>query len=60
MSNRPTLNQQIEAVQWAWAHAQNTGKRAQMRQAEIDEMIRWLEAAIDTLRTLEFGSAISR
>jgi hypothetical protein len=56
----PTLAQQIDAVQWAWAHAQETGRRAHMRPAEIVEQARRLEWAIETLRTLEYGSAVAR
>jgi hypothetical protein len=54
----PTLTQQIEAVAWAQSHAQDIGKRAHMRQAEIDEMRRWLDAAIETLRTQEFAREV--
>jgi hypothetical protein len=49
------VSQQIEAVVWARDHAQDIGKRARMRQAEIDEMLQRLEAAIETLETLEFA-----
>ena len=56
----PTLAQQIDAVQWAWAHMNETAKRAHMRQGEIDEMRRRIEAAIETLRTLEYGSEVAR
>ena len=56
----PSLTQQIDAVEWAWSHAEDMGKRAHLRRGEIDELIRRLEAAVETLRTLEYGSAIAR
>lgn len=61
MTDRPpSLAQQIDAVQWAEAHALDMGKRAHLRMSEIDELTRRLEAAVETLRTLEFGSEIAR
>lgn len=46
--------QQIEAVAWAVNHVQDMGKRAHLRQPEIDEMRRRLGAAVETLEHLEF------
>jgi hypothetical protein len=56
----PSLTEQIDAVEWAEAHALAMGKRAHLRPGEIDELRRRLEAAAETLRTLEYGSEIAR
>jgi hypothetical protein len=60
--DHPTLEQQIEAVEWAEVHCSviaKTAKRKGYRGAygpEIPrEFRRRLEAAAETLRTLEFG-----
>ena len=50
----PSLAQQIAAVQWAVHRVWEAGKRVKMREAEINEMHRRLEAALETLKTLEF------
>jgi hypothetical protein len=50
----PTLTQQIEAVAWAESHAQDMGRRAHLRQAEIDEMRRRLDYAVETLKHMDF------
>jgi hypothetical protein len=50
----PTLTQQIEAVEWAKARVHDAGKRAHMREAEIEEMQRRLAAALETLKHLDF------
>ena len=55
MTEQPSLAAQIDAVQWAELHAQEMGKRAHLSQAEIDEIRRRLQAAIETLKMLEFG-----
>ena len=55
MTERPSIAQQAEAVEWAKHHAHEMGKRAHMRDGEILELYRRLEAAAETLRTLEFG-----
>jgi hypothetical protein len=52
---RMTIANEIEAVEWAKNHVQDFGKRAHMRQAEIDQMRERLDEAIETLKTLEFG-----
>ena len=57
---RPNLGQQLEAVNWALLHMREAGRRAKLRAAEVEELIRRLEAAGDTLRTLEFGRAVLR
>ena len=51
----PTLTQQIDAVQWAWAHAREIAQRWKLRPAETEEIVRRLDAAIETLRMLERG-----
>jgi hypothetical protein len=60
MTERPTIAEQIEAVEWARHHAPEMGKRAYMRDGEIIELYRRLEAAVLTLKTLEFGSEALR
>ena len=55
MTERPTISQQAEAVEWAKHHTPEMGKRAHLRDGEIIELFRRLEAAAETLRTLEFG-----
>ena len=47
-----TIAQEIEAVEWAKDHAQDFGKRAHMRQAEIDRMRERLEAACGRALTI--------
>jgi phosphoribulokinase len=56
----PPLSQQIVAVAWAAQHARDMGKRAHMREAEIDELMRRLEAAKETLETLEFTREVAQ
>jgi hypothetical protein len=59
----PTLAEQIDAVEWAEnkARAMNTmGKRGGLSADRIKDLTRRLEAAAETLRTLDFGSAIAR
>jgi hypothetical protein len=53
----PTLAQQIEAVQWAAVHLDRKQKLDQrrMRTGEVDEIRRRLEAAAETLNTMEFA-----
>jgi hypothetical protein len=60
MTDRPPISQQIEAVEWARRHTPEMGKRAHLRDGEILELLRALEAAVSTLKTLEFGSEIAR
>ncbi len=38
MTDAPSITQQADAVEWAKAHARETGKRAKMRNGEIDEI----------------------
>jgi hypothetical protein len=47
-----TLHQQFEAVAWARDHLAAMAKAAHMRQAEIEEMYKRLDAAAETLRAL--------
>jgi len=55
-SDRPVpLSAQIEAVSWAWAHAREMGRRLRLRDSEVEEILRRLDAALETLRTLQFG-----
>lgn len=56
----PTLAHEIEAVAWAASHVEAMAKAARMRTGEVEEMRRRLEAALERLRTWEFGSAIAR
>jgi hypothetical protein len=56
----PNLTNQIEAVAWARRYAPETGKRTHMRDGEVLELMRRLEAALETLKTLEFGREIAR
>jgi hypothetical protein len=60
MADLPSLPQQIECLQWLELHLQEMGKRARLRQSEIDEFRRRLERAIETLQDMEYGSAIAR
>jgi len=46
--------QQIEAVVWAKNHIEDAGRRARLRPPEIDELRRRLEAAVETLETIDF------
>jgi hypothetical protein len=55
VTERPTIGQQAEAVEWAKHHAPEMAKRAKVRDGETIELYRRLEAAAETLRTLEFG-----
>jgi hypothetical protein len=55
MTERPSIAEQIQAVEWARHHAPEMGLRAHMRDGEILEMYRRLQAAIETLKTLEIG-----
>ena len=60
MTDRPPIGQQVEAVEWARRHTPEMGRRAHLRDGEIIELLRRLEAALATLKTLEFGSEIAR
>jgi hypothetical protein len=60
VTERPPLAEQIDAVQWAETQARKMGKRARLNQSQIKRLQRRLEAAAETLRTLEYGSAIAR
>ena len=55
---RPSLAQQIEAVEWAEVQAREIARRGKERNGRRMELC--LAAAAETLRTLEFGSAIAR
>jgi hypothetical protein len=50
-----TLTQQIWAVKWAKEHALEMGRRAKERESVIALILRSLEAAEETLGTLEFA-----
>ena len=54
MTDHPTLTQQIWAVKWAKEHALEMGKRSHERESVIEMLLRSLEAAEETLGTLEF------
>jgi hypothetical protein len=58
----PTLAEQIDAVEWAEnkARGMNTSRRHGLSQDRVKDLIRRLEAAAETLRTLEFGTEIAR
>lgn len=61
--DHPSLPEQIEAVEWAELFAAQIVKNRIRRgddRVTIDKVNRRLEAAVETLRTLEFGSAIAR
>ena len=56
--DHPTIEQQIEAVEWAELYAGNIARAAAKRGDENAipiEFRRRLEAAAETLRTLEFA-----
>jgi hypothetical protein len=56
----PSLRQQIEAVEWAEAHAQAMAEAANMMEAEIDELLRRLSAAVEQLKSWEFAREVLR
>lgn len=59
----PTIAEQIEAVEWAELFASEIAKNRKRRgddRVTIDKVHRRLEAAAETLRTLEYGSEIAR
>lgn len=61
--DHPTIAEQMEAVEWAELFAAQIAKnRAKSGDPHvtIDKVHRRLEAAAETLRTLEYGSAIAR
>lgn len=59
-SEHPSLRQQIEAVEWAESHAKAMAEAAAMMEAEIDELLRRLSAAVETLATWEFAQETLR
>ena len=61
--DHPTIEEQIEAVEWAELYAGNVARAAFKRGDENAipiEFRRRLEAASETLRTLQFGSEIAK
>jgi hypothetical protein len=60
MTDQATLPQQIWAVKWAREHAVEMGRRAKERESVIELILRSLEAAEETLGTLDFGRATLR
>jgi hypothetical protein len=58
--DHPTLAEQIDAVQWAEARIEAILPGAGLGAKQLQDLRRRLEAAVETLRTLEFGSAIAR
>jgi hypothetical protein len=75
MTDHPTIREQIDAVQWAEQQAISlrhaaafSGKqkvglgdhRGSLTTAQLTMLNRRLEAAVETLSTLEFGSEIAR
>jgi hypothetical protein len=56
--SRPTLSEQIDAVEWATQQARDLGRRrTKLNQNQIYSLVRRLEAAVETLMTLEFARA---
>ena len=55
--DRPSIAQQIEAVQLAEVHVFENMRRMRRRESQIDEVARRLQAAVETLRILEEGKA---
>ena len=55
MTDAPSLTQQIWAVKWAKEHALEMGRRAKERESVIEMLLRSLEAAEETLGTLDFA-----
>jgi len=55
MTRQPSLAEQIEAVQWALRHALETGRRSHERDAVTEHLSRSLDAAVETLKSLEFA-----
>ena len=55
--NAPTLAEQIDAVGWVLDHVNAMGEAAHKLASEINDMRRRLEAAHETLKTLEFARA---
>jgi hypothetical protein len=60
MTDHPTLAEQIDAVQWAEARIEAILPAGDLSAKKLQDLRRRLEAAVETLRTLEFGSAIAR
>jgi hypothetical protein len=70
MTDHPTILEQIDSVEWAEVQVKRLGRLASLdkRQAiglgltarQLRELRSRLEAAAETLRTLEFGSEIAR
>jgi hypothetical protein len=60
MTDHPTLAEQIDAVQWAEARIEEIRPAGDLSAKKLKDLKRRLEAAVETLRTLEFGSAIAR
>ena len=54
MTDQATLLQQVWAVKWAKEHAVEMGRRSHERESVIELILRSLEAAEETLGTLEF------
>ena len=62
MADHPSIAEQIQAVEWCEVHFEAVRKAARrvMRDSEADRMKLALEAAAETLRGFEFGSAITQ
>ena len=58
MVNHPSIAAQIEAVDLAVLKVLAIGRDSRMRESEIDLLRRRLQAAAETLRTLEFGREV--
>jgi len=54
MTDQASLTQQVWAVKWAKEHALEMGRRAKEHESVIELLLRALEAAEETLGTLEF------
>jgi hypothetical protein len=65
-NDHPTILEQIDAVEAAEVFAPQFGRRPQLGNRpkltdhQIKQLCRRLEAAAETLRTLQFGSDIAR
>jgi phosphoribulokinase len=63
MTDAPSLTVQIWAIKWAREHARETARRTHEREGVTEHLLRALEAAEETLITLdmdEFGRATLR
>jgi len=58
--DHPTILEQIDAVEWAEARIEAILPGAELGARKLKDLRHRLEAAAETLRTLQFGSEIAR